>query len=51
MKELARNIIEKIAEEYERDADYLEDVVRDHEDDGIEVDEDWLIDMIENCDL
>ena len=50
MKELKKAVIKKVAAEYGMDADYLEDIVRDMESDGIEVSGQDLADMIENGD-
>lgn len=50
MKELGKSTIRKVAEEYGKDAGYLEDLVRDMESDGIRVDKQDLIDMIVNGD-
>lgn len=50
MKELKKLIIKKVAAEYGMDADYLEDTVRDMENDGILVSRDDLVDMIVNGD-
>lgn len=50
MKELKKSIIKKVAAEHGMDADYLEDIVRDMESDGIQVSREDLTDMIINGD-
>ena len=50
IRELSKTAIRRIAKEYAQDAIYLEDLVRDMEDEGIKVEEQDLIDMIINGD-
>ncbi len=50
MKELKKAVIREVAAGYGMEADYLEDIVRDMESDGIEVSRQDLADMIENGD-
>lgn len=50
MKELKKTVIKEVADRYGMEADYLEDIVRDMEGDGIQVRRQDLIDMIENGD-